>query len=193
MAQNVKTVQGVAIASVKTVQGVAIANVKTIQGVDNTGGGSDPWITSNPATSWRNNFDGGVGSNFTTDGTSRTITDLGLYVRSGSTATVEVKVINGLSVVTSASFNQTGMPAGWNYISVTPVALPASTSMVIARQTVNGLSGDDWPDDWAPTTSGIMSSFNSVYATAFVNDESQYTPLSANSMLGGVDFKYTTP
>lgn len=39
MAQNVKTVQGVAIASVKTVQGTAIASVKTILGVDNTAGG----------------------------------------------------------------------------------------------------------------------------------------------------------
>lgn len=39
MAQNVKTVCGVAIASVKTVQGVAIASVKSILGVDNTGGG----------------------------------------------------------------------------------------------------------------------------------------------------------
>lgn len=46
MAQNVKTLQGVAIASVKTVQGVAIANVKTIQGVDNTGGGGGALLTN---------------------------------------------------------------------------------------------------------------------------------------------------
>lgn len=39
MAQNVKTVLGVARASVKTVNSVAIASVKTIQGVDNTGAG----------------------------------------------------------------------------------------------------------------------------------------------------------
>lgn len=38
MAQNVKTVQGLAIASVKTLQGLAIASAKTILGVDNTGG-----------------------------------------------------------------------------------------------------------------------------------------------------------
>lgn len=40
MAQLVKTVQGLAIASVKTVQGLAIASVKTVQGVDNTSGGT---------------------------------------------------------------------------------------------------------------------------------------------------------
>lgn len=40
MAQNVKTVMGVAIASVKTFEGVAIASVKTIMGVDNTTGGA---------------------------------------------------------------------------------------------------------------------------------------------------------
>jgi len=39
MAQNVKTLNGLAIASVKTFRGLAIASVKTINGVDNTGGG----------------------------------------------------------------------------------------------------------------------------------------------------------
>lgn len=39
MAQLVKTIQGLAIASVKTTQGLAIASAKTIIGVDNTGGG----------------------------------------------------------------------------------------------------------------------------------------------------------
>lgn len=39
MAQLVKTVCGVAIASVKTVAGLAIASAKTIAGVDNTSGG----------------------------------------------------------------------------------------------------------------------------------------------------------
>lgn len=38
-AENVKTVNGVAIANVKTVNGVAIANVSTVVGVDNTAGG----------------------------------------------------------------------------------------------------------------------------------------------------------
>jgi len=40
MAQNVKTIQGLAIASCKTVQGLAIASAKTILGVDNTSGGA---------------------------------------------------------------------------------------------------------------------------------------------------------
>lgn len=39
MAQNIKTIQGVALASIKTIQGIAIASIKTIQGVDNTSGG----------------------------------------------------------------------------------------------------------------------------------------------------------
>lgn len=41
MAQLVKTMAGLAIASVKTVNGLAIASAKTIAGLDNTGGGSD--------------------------------------------------------------------------------------------------------------------------------------------------------
>jgi hypothetical protein len=39
LAQNVKTVDGVARANVKTVDGVAMASVKTIDGVDNAAGG----------------------------------------------------------------------------------------------------------------------------------------------------------
>jgi hypothetical protein len=39
MAQNVKTVGGLAIASVKTIDALAIASAKTIMGVDNTSGG----------------------------------------------------------------------------------------------------------------------------------------------------------
>lgn len=63
MAQLVKTVQGLAIASVKTTQGLAIASAKTILGVDNTGGGGgtptfvqddgssfDPWGTARSTT-----------------------------------------------------------------------------------------------------------------------------------------------
>ena len=47
MAQLVKTVQGLGIASVKTAQGLAIASAKTILGVDNTssGGGTRPGTT----------------------------------------------------------------------------------------------------------------------------------------------------
>lgn len=39
MAQLVKTVAGLAIASVKTINGLAIASVKTVAGLDNTSGG----------------------------------------------------------------------------------------------------------------------------------------------------------
>lgn len=41
MAQLVKTVSGLAIASVKTGNNLAIASIKTIQGVDNTSGGGN--------------------------------------------------------------------------------------------------------------------------------------------------------
>lgn len=48
MAQLVKTVQGLAIASVKTFQGLSIASAKTVMGVDNTagGGGTSPGLTN---------------------------------------------------------------------------------------------------------------------------------------------------
>jgi hypothetical protein len=43
MAQLVKTMAGLAIASVKTVNGLAIASVKTVAGLDNTSGGGPPF------------------------------------------------------------------------------------------------------------------------------------------------------
>lgn len=57
MAQNVKTVVGVAIASVKSVNALAIASVKTIVGVDNTSGGTPAWSDSIPYGSANTNDD----------------------------------------------------------------------------------------------------------------------------------------
>lgn len=45
MAQLVKTIKGLAIASCKTVNGLAIASAKTINGLDNTGGGGSTLLT----------------------------------------------------------------------------------------------------------------------------------------------------
>lgn len=56
MAQNVKTVAGIALASVKTVCGLAIASVQTIAGVDNTGGGGGPTLVAS------DNFDAYAGA-----------------------------------------------------------------------------------------------------------------------------------
>lgn len=56
MAQLVKSVNGLAIASVKSVKGLAIASVKNMRGLDNTGGGGDPLLPYNFSES----FDGAV-------------------------------------------------------------------------------------------------------------------------------------
>jgi hypothetical protein len=60
MAQLVKTVQGLAIASVKTAQGLAIASAKTIMGVDNTSGGGGQDFSDN-----FDRADGALGANWT--------------------------------------------------------------------------------------------------------------------------------
>jgi hypothetical protein len=59
MAQLVKTVHGLAIASVKTVMGLAIASVKSVMGVDNTAAASED-ITSNLIGWWK--LDEGTGT-----------------------------------------------------------------------------------------------------------------------------------
>ena len=61
MAQNVKTVNGLAIASVKTWNGLAIASAKTILGVDNTAGGAAYPNVQLPPTA-----DGTIGDDYTT-------------------------------------------------------------------------------------------------------------------------------
>lgn len=92
MAQNVKTVQGVAIASVKTVQSVAIASVKTIQGVDNTGGGGA--LLTNLISYWKMDEASGTrvdahGTNDLTDNNTvgsaaGKINDAGVYASANS-------------------------------------------------------------------------------------------------------------
>jgi hypothetical protein len=60
MAQLVKTVQGLAIASVKTTQGLAVASAKTILGLDNTSGGSPAAFSDD-----FNRANGALGANWT--------------------------------------------------------------------------------------------------------------------------------
>lgn len=57
MSQNVKVVQGIAIANVKTWNGIAIANIKTIQGIDNTSGGGPTLIASDDFDSYADGSD----------------------------------------------------------------------------------------------------------------------------------------
>ena len=49
MAQLIKTIDGLAIASVKTVNGLANASIKTVDGLDNTSGGGHTYATWNPS------------------------------------------------------------------------------------------------------------------------------------------------
>lgn len=82
MAQLVKTVNGLAIASVKTVNGLAIASVKTIAGLDNTAAGGS--VTAGNRT-----------QNASFSGTSGTITS---YVNSNvSPMVVEIVTASGTS------------------------------------------------------------------------------------------------
>src|SRR5688572_24154747 len=79
MAQNIKTIQGIAIANIKTIQGIAIANIKTIQGIDNTSGGGP--------NAFSDDFDranGALGANWTTSAGAADINSNAYRLNTGS-------------------------------------------------------------------------------------------------------------
>lgn len=112
MAQNVKTVLGVARASVKTVNSVAIASVKTIQGVDNTGAGGGALDDYANLVAWYKTpipgaTDGNAIASWPDDAGANDLT------ASGSSPLYQTNEINGLAAVdfTSRFLNLGGSSA----------------------------------------------------------------------------------
>ncbi len=161
MAQNVKTVMGLAIASVKTFTGLAIANVKTIMGVDNTSATYTPYISSVSGGTLRNNFTGEVGFQIDVGASSITVQQLARWVVSGNTGTHTVQIwsspFSGSPVsVASVSVSTSGAPSGqFKFVSLgTPVVLSASTTYVVTSDETSG--GDQWIDnDSTLTVTGV--------------------------------------
>lgn len=105
MAQNVKTVQGLAIASVKTVQGLAIASAKTIMGVDNTSG-SPTWSDSlaGASTDTSESFGSSAsGRQVVSNTVAGTCSKLRIWCRSGNASAMDLK-----AALYDSSFNKLG-------------------------------------------------------------------------------------
>lgn len=100
MAQNVKTVQGLAIASVKACAGLPIASAKAIMGVDNTGGGGfvptdiagcQLWLDASQEA-FANNDPVGTATDWSGQGHNAT------QGTAGQQPTFKTNIINGLPV-----------------------------------------------------------------------------------------------
>lgn len=97
MAQLVKTVQGLSIASVKTVQGLAIASAKTIMGLDNTSsGGGISLVSSVSATG---SINGSTTGSIDTTGANLIV--VSIYYYTGSSLTVTDSKSNTWTALTS--------------------------------------------------------------------------------------------
>jgi hypothetical protein len=146
MAQLVKTVNGLAIASVKTLNGLAIASVKTINGLDNTvAAAGTPVITAQTVGTLRSN--GGnyyVGFTFTVGSSSITVTELGRWCTTGDSNTHDMvlKVQSTGDTVTNgtATVNMSGATANqYKYVTLaTPCVLAANTRYACLSKEITG-------------------------------------------------------
>lgn len=102
MAQLVKTMAGLAIASVKTVNGLAIASAKTVAGLDNTSGGG-----LNTFTDDFTRANGALGANWDVDTGSITIVSNAASVQTGGYAKALAVYIGGsLNTIKQAWYGQ---------------------------------------------------------------------------------------
>lgn len=140
-----------------------------------------------PSGSLRNNFPGAVGFRFATDTNGMTVTHLGRWVFSGNSGTHTVRLLNATGVVASVSINTSGASVGWNYVSITPVALPGSTTYILSTEETSG--GDQWGESAAITTTSEAGSVFSAFS-GLPLDFAFYADASANQSYGGVNLKY---
>lgn len=151
------------------------------------GGGSTSWMTSDPTGSTRNNFTGCVGGQFTVGGSNITVTELGLWVVSGNTETVTVKIwLNGGASVCTVNINTTGL-SGWVYAPAS-ATLNASGVYNIQRSVTNG--GDLFFDIYTPSTTAVATEDHYNYDASCLGSD---YPGDAGTIFAGLNFKYSSP
>lgn len=185
MAQNVKTVQGLEIASVKSVQGLAIASAKTILGVDNTGGGTGEFVTSSPSGGTRNDFDGWVGFRFTVGASDINVTHVGLWVVSGNTATrsVQIRKISDDTLAAGANVNRTGQ-SGYTYVAASGTLLAGQGYYMQAEFSI--ADGDVWYTEAVYSTTAVATVDFATFGT-----QTTHTDAGAGKIFVPVNFKYS--
>src|ERR1051326_8857513 len=152
-----------------------------------------PWITSSPYTTLRNNFAGCVGLQFTVGTNNLTIVSLGRWVNSGNTQTHTLYLKdssgNGLA---SVAVNTSGATAG-QYLdgSITPTTVTASASYFVCTSETSG--GDQWQDATSgesfPTTNAAAS-LTAAYCSDPCTPNGAMNLGSVGQQYGGVNFQY---
>lgn len=187
MAQNVKTVQGLAIASVKTVQGLAIASAKTIMGVDNTGGGGGISIIANTADALGVNA--GNSSDINSTGANLLVVFAGDYDSNPATTIADNKSNSWTAF--SASYTTGGGAGrlhGWYSVPTTVgtghhVTLTGATSYSsVSFIAVSGANAT--PKDQETGTASVQTHLATGSITPSVNNTLVFTACCFDATLG---------
>lgn len=186
MAQLVKTVGGLAIASVKTAMGLAIASVKTVNGLDNTAGGGGSLIeafTNGPFGSTRNDYGGIVGVRVLIS-TTITVSELGRYCLAANTATHLVGLWSDAGSLLGSCTIDAAPPTSDGYVfgAITPAVLTPGYYRIGSQE-----SSDYWHDSAGGYTSAAEITIDSsIYGATYPDTISE-----TGRIYGPVNFKYT--
>ncbi len=164
------------------------------------GGASTAWLTVSSwaggtpgGTSTRNDENLWLGAEFTVGGSGISVTDLCRVRATGNASSHNVKIVrvsDNTTVAGPASVNvSAGTVGDFVCTSITPVALSASTTYVVASLEVSG--GDAWYNDLSTTlsaTSAASLDF-SVYSSDGTTGQT-YNHNNVAMAYGPVNFKY---
>lgn len=118
--------------------------------------------TSPVALTARDDFNGGLGFSFTPT-VDLTVTEIGRWVVSGNAQThsVGVSVFSTGAIVASNVLNTSGLPVGYNTVSVTPAVLSAGVKYV--AWSIESSGGDQWYETQPYSTTSDATLNYSVY------------------------------
>jgi hypothetical protein len=198
MAQLVKTISSVAIASCKTVDGLAIASVKTVTGVDNTSGGGSCPADGSPSigNSTLSNDDEQIVTQTTdryyygqgrySDASTRDICKVAFYIGAHNGTVTSKHFVakiwtmtgdNLNAVITNGTSDQTtGGADGWYYFlwSGSKPTMTGGSTYAITMECVEGVDGTNNVVAWQDTPSSISGN-KMVWSSAKVVDVDQTT------------------
>lgn len=119
------------------------------------------FVTTTPAGDTRTDDIPFVGYRITVGSMPLTITALGRYVISGNDQSHEIKIVDGSNTtIVTATINCSGLSVGWNYVSITPTTLSASTIYYVFTQEN---TTDSWFNARAISYNSVVTALYSAY------------------------------
>jgi hypothetical protein len=138
------------------------------------------FVTSSPSVlTTRNDATLNVGFELTVGSTGITVTQLGRWVISGNSGTHTLAIYDAsCALVVSTTINTSGLSVGYNYVSITPTVLSASTVYYIMSSET--ASGDLWYDNETYTSTADGTITHSAFSTCNANNSTGYSYVPVN-------------